>query len=58
MRRPEVSIRESEPSACEQGEAKTVVTSRLTGNFPRSPLDLRYFFELAGDKIAALEIIP
>jgi hypothetical protein len=48
----------SEPFACEQKEAKIVVTSRLTGNFPGSPLDLRYFFELAGDKIAALEIIP
>ena len=48
----------SQPFACEQKEAKIVVTSRLTGNFPGSPLDLRYFFELAGDKIAALEIIP
>ncbi len=48
----------SEPFACEQQEGKTVVTSRLTGNFPGSPVDLRYFFELAGDKIASLEIIP
>jgi hypothetical protein len=48
----------SEPFACEQRETKIVVTSRLTGNFPGSPLNLRYFFELAGDKIAALEIIP
>jgi hypothetical protein len=48
----------SEPFAFEQKEASTVVTSRLTGNFPGSPVNLRYFFELAGDKIASLEIIP
>ena len=47
----------SEPFACEQKEGKTVVTSRLTGNFPGSPVDLRFFFELEGDKISALEII-
>jgi len=48
----------SEPFACEQEDGKTVITSRLTGNFPGSPVDLRFFFELEGDKIAALEIIP
>jgi hypothetical protein len=48
----------SEPFACEQEDGKTVVTSRLTGNFPGSPVDLRFFFELEGDKIVALEIIP
>src|SRR5580765_2836945 len=48
----------SEPFACEQQDGKTVVTSRLTGNFPGSPVDLRFFFELAEDKIASLEIIP
>jgi SnoaL-like domain len=47
----------SEPFACEQKDGKTVVTSRLTGNFPGSPVNLRYFFELEGDKIASLEII-
>jgi hypothetical protein len=35
-----------------------IVTSRLTGNFPGSPVDLRFLFELQGDKIASLEIIP
>ena len=34
------------------------MTSHLEGDFPGSPLDLRYFFTLDGDKIAALEIIP
>jgi SnoaL-like domain len=47
----------SEPFACEQKDGKTIVTSRLTGNFPGSPVNLRYFFELEGDKIASLEII-
>ncbi|WP_300631181.1 nuclear transport factor 2 family protein [Pseudomonas sp.] len=35
---------------------KTLVTSHLVGNFPGSPLDLRYGFSLEGDRIAALEI--
>jgi hypothetical protein len=48
----------SEPVACEQRDGRTVVTSRLTGNFPGSPLNLRFFFEIEGDKIASLEIIP
>ena len=47
-----------EPFACEQNAEKFVVTSRLTGNFPGSPVDLRFFFEIEGDKIASLEIIP
>ncbi len=48
----------SEPFVCEQKDGKAVVTSRLTGNFPGSPVDLRFLFELEGDKIASLEIIP
>jgi len=48
----------SEPFACEEKEGKTVVTSHLVGNFPGSPVDLRFFFKLEGDKIASLEIIP
>jgi hypothetical protein len=48
----------SEPFACEEKDRKTVVTSHLVGNFPGSPVDLRFFFELEGDKIASLEIIP
>jgi hypothetical protein len=48
----------SEPMACEQQHGKYVVTCRLTGNFPGSPLDLRFIFELDGDRIASLEIIP
>jgi len=48
----------SEPFACEQKDGKTVITSRLVGDFPGSPVDLRFFFGLEGDKIASLEIIP
>ena len=48
----------SEPFASEEQDGKMVVTSTLTGTFPGSPVDLRFFFELRGDKIAALEIIP
>lgn len=47
-----------EPLACELRDDKVVVTSRITGNFPGSPVDLRFFFELAGDKIASLEVVP
>src|SRR5712671_2932546 len=46
------------PLACEEKDAKTVVTSHLVGNFPGSPVDLRFSFKLEGDKIASLEIIP
>lgn len=48
----------SKPLACEQKEGKDVVTCRLTGNFPGSPVDLRFFFELVGEKIASLEVAP
>src|SRR5580765_4391153 len=41
-----------EPFASEQKNGKIVVTSRLTGNFPGSPVNLRFFFEVEGDKIA------
>jgi hypothetical protein len=47
-----------EPFKSEQQAGKTVITARLVGNFPGSPVNLRYFFSLDGDKIAALEIIP
>jgi hypothetical protein len=48
----------SEPLACELGEGTVVVTSRLTGTFPGSPVDLRYIFVLEGDAIASLEVMP
>ena len=45
-----------EPFAAEEKDGKTIVTSRVTGNFPGSPVDLRFFFGLEGNKIASLEI--
>ena len=48
----------TEPFASERKDNKTVITCHLIGNFPGSPVDLRYLFELKGDKIASLEIIP
>ena len=47
-----------EPFAMLRDGDLTIVTSHLTGDFPGSPVDLRYFFTLSGDKIAALEIRP
>ena len=45
-----------EPLACAQKDDKTIVTNRLTGNFPGSPIDLKFIFGLDGDKITSLEI--
>ena len=46
------------PLAYEKQGSTTVVTSRLTGTFPGSPVTLRYFFRLERGKIAFLEIVP
>ncbi|QSY98398.1 nuclear transport factor 2 family protein (plasmid) [Rhizobium bangladeshense] len=35
---------------------KTLVTAHAVGTFPGSPIDLRFLFVLAGDKVAELEI--
>lgn len=48
----------SEPFAAATEEDRTVVTSRVTGDFPGSPIDLRYVFTLDGERIASLEIAP
>jgi hypothetical protein len=37
---------------------ETVATCRVTGNFPGSPIALRFCFTLDGGKIAALTIQP
>jgi hypothetical protein len=47
-----------EPFALERRDGMDIVTSRLTGNFPGSSVDLRFFFRLVRGKIASLEIIP
>ena len=48
----------SEPFVCERRDGQVIVTSRLTGNFPGSPVNLRFFFKLEGDRIESLEIVP
>jgi ketosteroid isomerase-like protein len=47
-----------EPLASVQKGDKTIVTNRLTGNFPGSPIVLQFIFALDGNKIASLEIHP
>ena len=47
---------QAEVLAIEDDADRTVVTAHLTGDFPGSPVDLRYRFKLADGKIAALEI--
>ena len=45
-----------EPLAAVQKNGKTVVTGRLTGEFPGSPVELQFVFGLEGDRISSLEI--
>lgn len=46
-----------EPLVCERRDGQAIVTCRLTGNFPGSPVNLRFIFELEGDEIASLDIV-
>ena len=46
-----------EPLASNQKDGKTVITNRLTGNFPGSPIELEFVFTLDRDQIVALEIL-
>lgn len=48
----------SEPIAVSEQDGQIVVTGRVVGDFPGSPVDLRYFFTLEGERIATLEIKP
>ena len=45
-----------EPLSVTARDGKTVVTVRVSGNFPGSPVNLDHIFELHGDKIVSLEI--
>ena len=45
-----------EPLVSTQKDDKTIVTNRLSGNFPGSPIELQFIFGLDGNKIATLEI--
>jgi hypothetical protein len=46
-----------EPLASTQKDGKIIVTNRLAGNFPGSPIELEFVFTLDRNKIAALEIL-
>jgi len=46
----------TDATAVEEEADRTVVTARVAGDFPGSPIDLRYRFKLAGHQIAGLEI--
>lgn len=46
----------AEPVALEKKDGKHIVTSRVTGDFPGSPVDLQFTFTLERGKIASLEI--
>lgn len=44
------------PTAVVTRGDRTIVTAHVSGDFPGSPVDLDYAFDLAGDEIARLEI--
>lgn len=46
-----------EPLRIAERDGKFVLTNRLTGNFPGSPIELDFVFSLTGDKIVSLEIL-
>lgn len=46
------------PHTLETQGRSYLVTGQVSGNFPGSPLDLRYRFTLERGKIASLEIAP
>lgn len=48
----------AEPFAMAAQDCQTIVTAHLSGDFPGSPVDLRYAFTLDGGQIARLEIAP
>jgi SnoaL-like domain len=45
-----------EPLAVSTRDGKVVVTARVSGNFPGSPITLDHIFEIGGAKIVSLEI--
>jgi hypothetical protein len=45
-----------EPLRVSSGGGETVVSCRVVGDFPGSPIELEFAFRLAGGKVFALEI--
>lgn len=48
----------TDPFAVSEEGGETVVAAHVSGDFPGSPVDLRYGFVLEGNQIARLEITP
>jgi hypothetical protein len=46
-----------DPLSVSEKDGRFIVTNRLTGNFPGSPIELEFVFTLDGDKIVSLEIL-
>jgi SnoaL-like domain len=44
------------PIRASERDGKTIVTAKVSGNFPGSPVDLEFTFGLKDDKIISLEI--
>ena len=45
-----------EPLAMSERDGKVIVTGKVSGNFPGSPIELDHTFKIAGGKIVSLEI--
>ena len=46
-----------DPLSVSERDGRFIVTNRLTGNFPGSPIELEFVFTLDGEKIVSLEIL-
>jgi len=46
-----------DPLSVFEKDGRFIVTNRLTGNFPGSPIELEFVFTLDRDKIVSLEIL-
>ena len=47
-----------EPAAVAERDGKTIVATKLSGDFPGSPITLDFVFRLKDGKISSLEIQP
>ena len=45
-----------EPLASETNQGETIVSCRLSGSFPGSPIKVRFIFKLDGNAITSLEV--
>ena len=45
-----------EPLDVSEGNGKFIVSARLSGSFPGSPITVKHIFEIRGDKIASMTI--